>query len=70
MSKEVKKKIIKVEYWPLGTMVYVRHDPEQVARMITGVTIREQDLQYHLSSIDGIDVYYEYEFSTEKNIFI
>jgi hypothetical protein len=38
--------------------------------MITGVTIREQDLQYHLSSIDGIDVYYEYEFSTEKNIFI
>lgn len=67
---EVKKKTLKLEYWPLGLMVYVKHDPEQSPRMITGITIREQDLQYHLSSAEGIDVYYEYEFSLEKNVLI
>lgn len=69
MSKEIKKKIT-LEYWPLGLMVFVKYDPEQVPRMITGVTIREQDLQYHLSSNEGTDVYYEYEFSLDKNLIL
>lgn len=66
-KKEIKTIKSVIEHWPLGIIVYLKHDQEQIPRMITGFTVREKEVQYHLITGDLVDMHYDYEFSLEKD---
>lgn len=52
----------------LGQIVYLKTDPEQRERIVTGITQRPGTILYHLSVADFESVHYEIEITTEKDI--
>ncbi len=51
----------------IADFVYVRHDPEQNVRQITGVVIRKGAILYECSMSNASALFYEFELSYEKN---
>ena len=51
----------------IGQEVYIKHDPEQVPRMITRVTFSSNDYVYEVSSGVGSSSHYEIELSEDKD---
>ena len=50
----------------LGDTVYLKHDPEEVARMVTGIVIRPTGVLYQLSAANENGFYYAIEISKER----
>ena len=52
-----------------GTIVYLKTDPEQYARIVTGMNIRgtEKSVVYLVSFIASETEHYSYELSKEKD---
>lgn len=53
----------------IGQIVYLKHDIEQLPRMITGIKINTYDITYEV--ISGIEVsnHYDIELSKEKIVY-
>lgn len=51
----------------LGQTVYLITDPDQHARMVTGITLRPESTIYHLSLADTESQHYRMEISTEPD---
>jgi len=54
----------------IGEIVYLKHDPEQEIRMVTGVLFRGKSIEYEVCS--GLSLIYSmgFELSRTKNIMI
>lgn len=52
----------------IGDLVYIKTDPEQRERMVTGITIRQNSIQYALSYGTTESWHYPIELSKDKNI--
>lgn len=53
-----------------GQIVYLRTDPEQLPRIVTGVVTRGQNVLYELSCGTHEGIYNTIEISEEKNVLI
>jgi hypothetical protein len=53
----------------IGEILYLKHDIEQLPRMVTGIKINPYDITYEV--ISGIEVsnHYDFELSKEKTIY-
>jgi hypothetical protein len=57
------------EAFEIGGFVYLKTDPEQLIRVVTGITIRPGGLlEYKVSNADNETTHYEIELSLEPNI--
>lgn len=60
--------VIEVEF-QIGEEVYVKHDSEQLLRMVTGYTIRNiNDVIYELSCANNASYFRGIEISRDKNV--
>lgn len=50
----------------IGDIVYSVTDPEQNARMVTGYTVRKNNLMYLVTFVDRESPFEAFELSTEK----
>lgn len=53
----------------VSEVVYVKHDIDQLPRMITGIIIRMDSVCYELSSGTNISNHFGYELTKEKTIY-
>lgn len=53
----------------IGDTVYLLHDPEQLPRFITGISIRPKDFIYELSSGKDLSNHYRIELSKDKQVY-
>ncbi len=52
----------------LGQTVYVKTDPDQLERLVTGITLRPNNQVCYALSFIGSEVWcYEFEISTERD---
>lgn len=49
-------------------IVYLKTDPEQLARMVTSIIIRPKDIIYELACGKEVSNHYNSEISTQKNL--
>lgn len=54
----------------IGQMVYLKTDPEQPQRMVTGFVIRKNIILYELCSGTVDTTHYDFEISVEKDVLI
>lgn len=47
-------------------IVYLKHDPEQLPRMIIEIRIRKYDILYEVQSGTNISSHHDFELSTSK----
>ncbi len=52
----------------LGDIVYLKTDPDQKERLVTGVTVRPTGLLYELSVGEEDSTHYDLEITTEKDV--
>lgn len=55
------------EAFELGELVYLKTDPEQYLRVITGIIVRPGTLLYYLSCEGEETIHYNIEITREKN---
>lgn len=48
--------------------VYIKTDPEQLERIVTGIIIRENGIVYHVSYCTDETSHYGFELSEEKDV--
>ena len=55
----------------IGDIVYLKTDPDQYQRIVTGVLLLNQkSLMYRLSFLDEVTFHFETEISSEKNVIL
>ena len=54
--------------YEIGEIVYLVTDPEQHARIITGINIRKSGVQYELAFETSASWHYDFEMSRERDI--
>jgi hypothetical protein len=55
--------------YSVGDIVYLRTDPEQAMRMVTGIVVRQVHCTYLLTCTDYPETeHYEYEISTTRDM--
>ena len=52
----------------IGQSVYLKTDPEQQERIITGILLRENSVEYEVSYIESSKLFYALEITKEPNI--
>lgn len=52
----------------IGEFVYIKHDIEQIPRMITAIKLRANDYLYEVASGITDSMHFEFELSSEKLI--
>ena len=52
----------------LGDIVYVKTDPEQLIRMITGILVNFNGLEYRVSIAEEMEFFYYEELSYDTSI--
>ncbi|RLD76319.1 MAG: hypothetical protein DRJ15_15550 [Bacteroidetes bacterium] len=52
----------------IGDTVYLKTDPAQLERLITGINIRQNGLSYEVSLSEDLSWHYDFELSREQNI--
>lgn len=60
-------KQIKISF-DIEDLVYVKMDPEQQPRIITGFKISKYDILYEASDQFGANYYYDFELSKNKDV--
>jgi hypothetical protein len=56
--------------WNEGDPIYLKTDPEQQVRMITGFVIAGGVIQYNVAFCNEESTHFEYELSEEKDILL
>lgn len=52
----------------IGDTVYLKTDPDQLERIVTGMDIRQSGIMYFLSQSTVETPHYDFEISTKKDI--
>ncbi len=55
-------------HFDIGDSVYLRTDPEQAERLVTGINIRQNGISYALSHLTNENWHYDFEISKERDI--
>lgn len=55
-------------HFNIGDSVYLKTDPEQVERLVTGVNIRQNGISYALSYLTNESYHYDFEITKERDI--
>lgn len=56
--------------YAIGELVYLKTDPDQDQRLITGIIVRATSLIYELSLADRASNHYDFEIVKEENTLI
>lgn len=54
----------------IGDIVYLKTDPDQYQRMVSGIIVGMYCLNYELALGDGSSTHHDFEISTTKNVLI
>lgn len=52
----------------IGQTVYLKTDPDQLARLITGYSVRPQSICYYVSCKTEESTHYEFELRADKDV--
>lgn len=63
---EPKHKIKLLVNHQIGDLVYLKTDPEQLDRLVTGYIVRPNDILYELSHDSKASNHYHFEITIEK----
>lgn len=55
-------------HFDIGDSVYLKTDPEQAERLVTGVNIRQNGISYALSYLTDESYHYDFEITKERDI--
>jgi hypothetical protein len=55
-------------HFDIGDSVYLKTDPEQCERLVTGVNIRQNGISYALSHLTNESYHYDFEISKDRDI--
>lgn len=55
-------------HFDIGDSVYLKIDPKQEERLVTGINIRQNGISYALSHLTGESYHYDFEISKERDI--
>lgn len=55
-------------HFDIGDSVYLKTDPEQAERLVTGINIRQNGISYALSHLTNESYHYNFEISKERDI--
>jgi hypothetical protein len=55
-------------HFDIGDSVYLKTDPEQCERLVTGVNIRQNGISYALSHLTNESYHYNFEITKERDI--
>lgn len=55
-------------HFDIGDSVYLKTDPEQAERLVTGINIRQNGISYALSHLTNESYHYDFEISKERDI--
>jgi hypothetical protein len=63
--------IMKIENkYNLGDEVYLKTDPDQYLRIVTGISIRQVGILYELSCAEDTSTHYDFEISRDINMVV
>lgn len=54
----------------IGQLIYIKTDPEQNQRIVTGVCVRPNSILYEVSFGASSSSHYDFELSEEKNVLL
>ena len=52
----------------IGDSVYLKTDPDQVERLVTGITIRPGGISYALTDVTTESFHYSFEITKQRDI--
>jgi len=55
-------------YYEFGEVVYLKTDPDQHERIVTGILIRENSVMYELSYNEITSYHFDVEITRERNV--
>lgn len=55
-------------HFDIGDSVYLRTDPEQAERLVTGINVRQNGITYAISYLTNETWHYDFEISKERDI--
>lgn len=58
------------EKFEMGELVYLKTDPDQLPRLVTGYTIRPNSIIYYISSGEMETSHYDIEITVEQSFMI
>jgi hypothetical protein len=56
--------------YKIGEVVYLKHDPEQLPRMVVCIMVYATFVQYLLQLGSDNSTHFEYEITTDRNILL
>lgn len=57
-----------VLHFDIGDRVYLKTDPEQSERLVTGISVRQNGITYAISYLTNETWHYDFEISKERDI--
>lgn len=55
-------------HFDIGDSVYLRTDPEQAERLVTGISVRQNGITYAISHLTNETWHYDFEITKERDI--
>jgi hypothetical protein len=55
-------------HFDIGDSVYLKTDPEQAERLVTGISVRQNGITYAISHLTTETWHYDFEISKERDI--
>lgn len=55
-------------HFDIGDSVYLKTDPEQVERLVTGISVRKNGITYAISYLTNETWHYDFEITKERDI--
>lgn len=55
-------------HFDIGDSVYLKTDPEQAERLVTGISVRQNGITYAISHLTNETWHYDFEITKERDI--
>ena|SRR5690606_12979951 len=55
-------------HFDIGDSVYLKTDPEQLERLVTGISVRQNGITYAISHLTNETWHYDFEITKERDI--
>lgn len=55
-------------HFDIGDSVYLKTDPEQAERLVTGISVRQNGITYAVSHLTNETWHYDFEITKERDI--
>lgn len=55
-------------HFDIGDSVYLKTDPEQSERLVTGISVRQNGITYAISHLTNESWHYDFEITKERDI--